>query len=347
MKWLIGILAVAMLGAFGSHYFLHVPMITFLASAISLVILSKILGDATEQMSSHVGERIAGFLNVTLSNLAELIIIFVAVSANKITLVQAGIVGSIVGNLLLVMGCSIYFGCLKQGNLKLNSHTATLYINQLFLVGATLFLPTMFGSSIPEARHVPMSYIFACMLAGAYLYYNFLVVSDTRLKKVEQQAHEILEYDWSIKFSVAVLCATATGAFFMSEFLVDEVDHVAESFGFTNAFVGFIILPLLGNVAEHAVAIFAARKGMAELSLSIAVGSASQVGMIVAPCAVLFGALTGNAVTLDFSGLPLHLLIVSFIAAFIVLRDNEWNKSEGVMLIAFYIAVVIGFSFTQ
>src|SRR3989338_5422496 len=162
--------AIAIAVAFLSHHVFHNPSLTFAASALALIGLSKLLGDATESLSYYVGENFAGFVNVSLSNLAELIIIFAAVRSNLIGLVQAGIVGSIVGNLLLVMGMSIYFGCRKHGTLTYSSETASLFINQFFLVAVTLMLPTLFNSGIPEARHQVFSYVLSAMLVAAYLY---------------------------------------------------------------------------------------------------------------------------------------------------------------------------------
>ncbi len=325
--------------AFFSHL-LGFSLTTFLVSAISLICISKILGDATEQLSLYVGQNTAGLVNVTLGNLAELIIIFVAVRSNLIELVRGGIVGSIIGNLLLVMGCSIYFGCRKHKKLKFNADTADLFINQLFLVAAALFLPTLFNDKIPENNQQTLTNVLALMLFGAYIYHYLISATDERFNPIEEQVHKI-EKKLSLSTSLVVLAGTAIGAFFMSELLVGEVEHIAGYAGVSQTFIGFIILPLLGNIAEHAVAVVAATKKMTELSLSIAVGSASQVGMVVAPCAVLFGVLTGHQITFDFGALPLDLLAITFIAAFLVLRDGEWYINEGVMLIQLYLAIVL------
>ena len=331
--------------AIGSHLFAF-SVSTFIFSAITLICISKILGDATEQLSLHVGQNTAGLVNVTLSNLAELIIIFVAVRSNLIELVQGGIVGSIIGNLLLVMGCSIYFGCRKHKKLKFNTDTADLFINQLFLVAVALFLPTLFSDKIPENNQQMLTNILALMLFGAYVYHYLISATDERFNPIEEQVHKIKK-TLSFSLSLVILMGTAIGAFFMSELLVGEVEHIGNYAGVSQTFIGFIVLPLLGNIAEHAVAVVAATKKMTELSLAIAVGSASQVGMVVAPCAVLFGILTGNQITFNFGALPLDLLAITFIAAFLVLRDGEWYVNEGVMLIQLYLAIVLVLIFTK
>src|SRR3989344_1129082 len=175
-----------MAAAFIGRYLIGRPFVTFCASALALIILSKLMGDATEQLTEHIGQGLAGFFNVTLSNLAELIIIFVAVRSNMIELVQAGIVGSMIGNLLLVMGLSIYVGCRKNGSLSFNPQLGTLLINQLFLVSVTLLLPTLFADRIPANRQGTFSYLLAAMLVGAYIYYYCLSLSDKRFEKVDE-----------------------------------------------------------------------------------------------------------------------------------------------------------------
>lgn len=345
-RLLVVILIVAMALALISAHIFHEAIVTFVFSALSLILLSKFLGNATEHLSRYVGESFAGLLNVTLSNLAELIIIYVAVRENMVDLVQAGIVGSMIGNLLLVMGMAIYIGCKKNGTMSFNPDTATLFINMLFLVTAALIFPTLFSKHIPSNRQLHYSYVLAFMLFAVYVYFYHLARTDQRFKEIHEQIKEP-DGRWTKFFSLSVLILAAVGAFIMSEMLIGEVESVAKVVKIPRMFIGFILLPLLGNIAEHFVAVTAAWKGKVELSLAISVGSAAQVGMIVAPCAVLFGLLTGNPLTLYFATLPVGALIITFFAAFIVLRDNNWNINEGIMLMALYACIVVAFWFTR
>ena len=191
MKWFVALLVATIAVAFICQRWWHVPAIIFVASGIALMILSYFLGEATEQLSTHVGDKAAGLINVSFSNLAELIIIFVAVRANLIDVVRAGIVGSIMGNILLVMGLSIIVGCRRNGTLQHNPDTATLLINQLFLVGSVLMLPTLFNDHIPLVNRLPFSYWLAIMLAGAYVYYYVLSFRDKRFAEIKSQHQEI------------------------------------------------------------------------------------------------------------------------------------------------------------
>lgn len=341
------IVALAVVALVG-HYIFHSPSTTFIFSAAALVLLSKIMGDATEHLAYHVGQSYAGFVNVTLGNFAELIIIFAAVRAGMIDLVKAGIVGSIVGHLLFVMGLAIIVGCRKHKKIKLNPETVTLLINQLFLVGSTLALPKIFSSIVPEENQLRLNYVLAAMLAGAYVFYHIALAGDERMRPVREQARDKAHHNgWSLKFSVFVLLATVAGAFVLSEILLDETEQVGREWGMSQAMLGFMLLPLIGSLAEHFVAVVAAHKGLGELSLAVAVGSASQIGMVIVPAAVLFGALYNVPITLDFSGLPLSVLVMALMGGYIVLRDNQWRMSEGIMLLALYLAMLVCFWFAR
>ncbi|MCR4280571.1 MAG: hypothetical protein NUV82_04065 [Candidatus Komeilibacteria bacterium] len=344
-SWAVIALLVAVSLAVISHEFFVSTTLTFLATAAALILISKFLGDATEALSHYMGDKTAGIINVTLSNLAELIIIYVAVSKNMINLVQAGIVGSIVGNLLLVMGTSILFGAWKNGEVKLHAGSVTLYINQLMVVAIILFMPTMFNDGISKVAHVDMSYIFAGILVSTYFIYYLLSRKDKRVKPIDEGLAEVGP-TWSKSKAVTILVLMAIGAFFMSEYLIETVEPIAHQWSLSDAFIGFILLPMFGNLAEHSVAVTAAYKNKGELSMAVCVGSASQVGMVVAPAAVIFGLFTGNTVTLDFVGLPLHVLAIAVISTFLVLRDNKWNLAEGIALLVIYLAMTIGFAFT-
>lgn len=344
MRLFVTFTLAAMAGAWVFHGWWPVPVVAFICSGAALILLSKLLGDATDHLSDQLGAQFAGLLNVTLGNLAEMIIIFVAVRSGLIHLVQAGIVGSIMGNLLLVLGSAMYVGCRKQGSLSFNRQTAMLYLNMLFLVCATLMLPTLFREHISPANIRPLSYVLAIMLVGSYVYFYRLSFTDPRFKEIKQQ-HAELNNGWPIHVSAGVLAVSAIGAFLMSEILVSEVEVFSRQFKLSEMFIGFIVLPLLGNVAERSVVLQAARKRKTELSMAIAIGSASQVGMIVAPMAVLFGFMTGHPVTLLFANLPLAALLLSFAACYLALRDEQWNVNEGMMLIALYLALVIAFFF--
>jgi Ca2+:H+ antiporter len=339
VKWLGRVAVISTAMALTSHHFLHIPVLTFVTAAVSLFILSKYLGEAAEQMSLYVGENTAGLLNASVGNLAELVIVFMAIKANMLDLVQADIVGSIIGNLLLVMGLSIYLGCRRHKTMQFNGDIGGLFMNQFYLVMVVLMSPTVLNGKLALPHW--FSGALAVLLVSTYVYYLNLSRTDERFRTIKEQSQRV-EQHWSKRFSIKVIVICSIGVFFNSELLVDEVSSVATALHFSEALIGFIILPLVGNLAENLVAVHAARKGMVELSLSVSVGSASQVGMIIAPCAVVFGLLTGNYFTLRFTIVPLFFLLVSIFGALLVLHDQKWNINEGVMLMVLY-AVMLSF----
>lgn len=341
MRWL---LAVSILIALAAEL-LRVPMFSFAAAAVALIGLSKIMGDATEHLAGYYGDRTAGLLNVSFGNLAELIIIFAAIRANLIDMVQAGIVGSMMGNLLLTTGVSIYLGCRKNGTLTFSHDVGTLYMNQLLLIACVLMLLTFLNGEIPVRRHVPLSYLIAGMLAFGYVWFYHLSCVDKRFPHFHRAAIP-LDGAWTKRRALGLLGVTAVGAYVMSELLMRHVGALATNWHLSPKFIGFILLPLLGNIAERSIAVVAAMKQRTDLSMAISIGSASQVGMIIAPCAVLFGALVGHPVTLVFGRVPLVALGLSVYLTQSVLSDDRWNINEGVMLIALYAAIVITFLFT-
>lgn len=337
MKWLAYFAIACTAVALTSHHFMQVPILSFCSAMLALFCLSKFLGEGVEQMSLYVGESLAGLLQAFIGNLAELVIIFMAIKANLLDLVQADIVGSIIGNLLLVTGLSIYLACRKHGTLEFNSDIGGLFMNQFYLVMFVLMSPTILNGklALPHWYSGALSII----LVTAYLYYLRLSRKDKRFKPIKEQSQKVTQH-WSKNFSLRVIVICSIGVVLNSELLVDEVSNVATSLHFSQALIGFIILPLVGNLAENLVAVHAARKGMVELSLSVSVGSASQVGMIVAPCAVLFGLLTGNYFTLSFTIVPLFFLLGSIGGIILVLHDHKWNINEGVMLLVMYVVML-------
>jgi Ca2+:H+ antiporter len=342
--WFLTML-VFMVVAAASHFAFPQAAVIFIASAGALVILSRYIGEATEQLSLHLGESMAGFVNVTLSNLAELIIVFAAVRAGLIELVQANIVGSIIGNLLLVMGFAIYFGCRKHGQLHLNAVAVAAYLKQLFLVLVAVSALSAFNGAMSPERQLGASYVIALLLVALYAWFFFHIRKSTKLNTIDAQAHQVQKH-WSKVQSYLALLGAAAGAVCMSELMVGEIEPFSQSMGISPVLLGYIVLPMLGNLAEHYVAIESAMKQMPDLSMAISVGSASQVGLVVVPAAVLFGLITGHPVTLLFTGLPVYVLFVSFIAAYLTLHNNMWEIEEGVMLLAIYtiLAVICGFA---
>lgn len=353
-RWLLASVIMAMLTAIIANALDWPIYLSFGAPALCLIGLSVILGKATTQLSNYVGPRTAGLVEVSLSNLAELIIIFNALNAGMLDLVLAGIMGSMLGNLLLIQGLSSFVACKRRakidqekiGTLPYSPAVSTLYVTQLFVATILLSLPTICRRFIPDEREMAFSNILAVMLVLSYVFYYWLSFHDARFKEVAKQARA-LDHEWSKKKTIMVILAAGLSTFAMSKILVGQVEAVSLSLDLSPFFLGFVLLPILGNLSEQSVAVVAAYQQKAELSLSISLGSASQVSLVIAPAAVLFSNLTGNPLTLQFSVIALIFLFASFTAVAQTMKDHRYNPEGGPMLITCYVAFCVGLYFMR
>lgn len=319
----------------------------FIASAIGIIPLAGFIGEATEELTAHTGPKIGGLLNATLGNAAELIITIVAIQEGLFDLVIASITGSILGNLLLVMGFSILLGGLKNKTQKFNHLQATNHATMLILAVAALMIPAIFGRYIDVAHHAdlqPFSLgvaVVMMIIYGLGIYFSFTNrVEDDPLIRESAQAHHA---KWSVSTAVIVLTIATIAIVFMSELLVESVEHVVETWGWSEFFVGIIIVPLVGNVAEHLVAVQVAIKNQMDLSMEIALGSSLQIALFVAPVLVLVAALMGKELAFLFTEFELVALGTAAIVSVFVFKDGRSNWLEGAQLLALYIILGVAF----
>jgi len=325
-------------------------LIVFATSALAIVPLAGQLGVATEALAEKTGPRLGGLLNASLGNAAELIITIIAINAGRLELVKASIIGSILGNILLVMGASILIGGLKNGIQKFNRSVAGQDATLMILAVIVLSVPSFFNTAIePDKLHVE-EFSLATSVAILAIYVLYIIYS---LRNHTSPAGEEAELarsghpgpGWSIQRALLVLALAVVGIAVMSEFLVGSVEAVTISLGFTEFFVGIIIVPIIGNIAEHLVAVQVALKNQMDLSLSIAMGSSLQIALFVAPVLVFVSLLLGNPLTLEFNSFEIVATIAaSIIAAFISL-DGESNWLEGAMLLVVYTILALAFFF--
>ncbi|MBA2339527.1 MAG: calcium/proton exchanger [Pyrinomonadaceae bacterium] len=374
MNKIIRIMLVFVPLAFVAEFALHNPILIFATSAIALVPLAGLLGEATEELAIHTGPRIGGLLNATLGNAAELIITIVALQHGKYELIKASLTGSIIGNLLLILGFSLLLGGLRHGVQRFDPKLTGMSASMMFLAVIGLMIPTLFelvkeaGTGRVQPMHTEVFdkqlIIISLGVAGVLilmyvlsLVYQFRTPGATLGSHTGfEEAEEIMTHkaSWSIKTSVAVLAVSTLAIVFMSEFLVGVVEPVAQSLGIRELFLGVILIPIVGNVAEHLVGVQAAMKNQMELSLNISLGSSMQIALFVAPLLVFLSLFIGPAATgAGFFGRPQLTLFFSLfevitlglsviIAAFISL-DGESNWLEGAMLLAVYIIAALGF----
>jgi Ca2+:H+ antiporter len=329
-----------------SRYLGWSPVLTFSAAALGVIPLAKIIGEATENLACRTGPRIGGFLNATFGNAAELIITFFAINAGLLDLVKASITGSIIGNLLLVMGLSIVYGGVRHGRQRFDRTRAGLDSTMLILAIIALGVPSLFSHAIEEISHASVEYlslgVAVAMLVvyGLQLFYNFTTGTHAEICLI---SHE--ETAWSVRKAVAVLVITTAFIAWLSEVLVGAVEPVIQSLGWTEFFLGIVIVPIVGNVAEHLVAVQVAAKNEMDMSLEISIGSSLQIALFVAPVLVFVSLLMGNPLTLVFNQFELIALAAASLIVALVALDGESNWMEGVQLLVVYVILAMAFFF--
>lgn len=340
------------------------PLLIFAFSCIALIPLAGLLGEATEELAIHTGPKVGGLLNATLGNAAELIITIVALSAGKLDLVKASITGSILGNLLLILGASLLLGGLKNGIQRFDRNLTSMSATMMTLAVIGLIIPTLFelvhevqlgrvdvfNTNVSDPALNSLSMWVAGILILLYilsLIFTFQTPQREEHSGVEDHSDEEAAHKakWSVPMSVGVLAVSTIAIVFLSEFLVGAVEPVVASLGVSELFLGVIIIPIVGNVAEHIVGVQVAWKNKMDLSLAISLGSSMQVALFVAPLLVFVSLLFGPELTLFFSLFEVAALTLAVFSATIVSIDGESNWLEGAQLLAVYLIVALGFAY--
>lgn len=348
MKYLNYALLVFAVIAVLAEIFHWSPVIVFFAAALGVVPLAGFMGKATEELAVYTGPKMGGLLNATLGNAAELIISIVAIQEGLLALVLASITGSILGNLLLILGFSVLLGGFKFGIQTFDRRQAGVNSTMLILALIALAVPSLFNYSIDQVDHAGVEYLSLGASVVMLVVYALGIVfsfklADTRDELVE--AHEHHQPEWSLRTAVIVLIAATVGIAYLSEVLVGAVEPVVEQLGITEFFLGIILIPLVGNVAEHVVAIQMALKNKMELSLAISLGSSLQVALFVAPLLVFISLALGHPLTLTFNVFELIALFAASLIAALIALDGESNWLEGVQLLGVYGIIGIAFFF--
>jgi Ca2+:H+ antiporter len=321
----------------------------FILAAISLVPLAGIIGLGTEQLAARSGPALGGFLNATFGNAAELIIALVALTDGHVDLVKASITGSIVGNLLLVLGLSFFVGGLGRKSQSFHRTPATNAAAMLFLAVVALVMPAVFdlalyGSLSPEPRAIRrLSFWSAFVLIAAYA--GSLVYAFTMHRDLFRSAHEggHGKQLMPTTSSVALLAIGTILTAIQAEILVGAMQPALAHFGFTELFVGVIVIAIIGNAAEHYSAVLAARRDQMTLAVEIAIGSSAQIALLVAPLLVLYSYVLGQPMSLLFNAFEITAIALSVMATAIVVLDGESNWVEGLQLMAVYLILGLAF----
>ncbi len=323
------------------------PVLVFVLSALGLIPLAKLIGDATEELAVYTGPKVGGLLNATLGNAAELIITIFALQAGLLDLVRASITGSIIGNLLLVLGASIFLGGWRHGIQKFDRRTASINATLAVLAVVALAIPSLFDRVLVTRPQSELLFSEGVALVLIVLYgLNILYSFRAHPHEETQPAVSTGETaGWPLRVTIALLIAATIATAAVSETLVGAVEPVVQSLGLTEFFVGIIIIPLIGNIAEHVVSIQVALKNKMELSLAVSLGSSLQIALFVAPVLVFISLLFDNRLLLVFNDFELIILFGAALIAALIALDGESNWLEGAMLIAVYLIAALAFFF--
>jgi len=328
----------------------------FISSLFAIMPLAWLMGKATEEIALRVGQGLGAFLNASFGNAAELIIvIFLLIgsskaasaesAANLITVVQASLIGSILGNLLLVLGLAFIWGGINHKEQKFSSDAVSTNSSLLILAMLALIIPATFAQSGNHSTEtiVNLSRIASIILLGLYgLFLLFQLKTHSHLF-VNSTHHEDEDAALTMKQAIMLLVSSTILVAIMAEFLVGSIEHSAEALGWPTLFIGVILIPLFGNAAEHFTAVTVAGKNKMDLSIGIAIGSSTQVAVFIAPITVLIGWALNVNMSLQFG---LFETIATFIAVLIansICSDGKSNWLEGVMLLGTYAILAASF----
>jgi Ca2+:H+ antiporter len=321
----------------------------FVSAALAIIPLAGLLGRATEHLTAHVGAGVGGLLNASLGNAAELIIALVALREGLHDVVKASLTGSIIGNILLVLGASMIAGGLKYERQKFNQTAAGTGSSLLLLSAVGLIIPALFHLTASDrgvAVERELSLEISIVLFAIYV--MSLVFSLRTHRHVYTGGEHGTSHDekpWSRGRAIGVLTIVTVLVALMSELLVGALDHAAATLGLTQIFVGVILVALVGNAAEHSTAVMVAMKNKMDLALSIAVGSSLQIALLVAPILVFASYLFGKPLDLIFTPFEVAAVTISVLIVGFVSGDGESHWMEGVMLVGVYVMLAIAFYF--
>jgi len=332
--------------------------VVFAASALGIIPTAALMGRATEELAARSGPGIGGLLNVTFGNAPELIIALFALNQGLQEVVKASIVGSIIGNMLLVLGAAMLAGGIGREKQTFSSTSASIQTTMLMLAGAALIMPAIFelveGKGLPapgaESIHYGgtvehLSLAVAVVLIATYVIGLFFSLK-THRDLFNPEYEEEDTWGWSTRKSVIALAVAGVLVGVMSEVLVGSITEASESVGLSEFFIGVIVVAIVGNAAEHWVAVLVAMKDKMDLAVNIAIGSSAQIALFVAPVLVLASFFIGpHPLALVFNGFELGAILLAILVGNHVTSDGESTWFEGVQLLAVYFVFGLAFYF--
>jgi Ca2+:H+ antiporter len=348
------VLLVAVPGSMVLYHMNAPSWVVFTSACLAVLPLAGYMGEATEHLAVRTGPAVGGLLNATFGNAAELIIAIAALRAGLVELVKASITGSILGNLLLILGLSLVAGGFSRPILRFNRTAVGMSAGMLALAVTGMVFPAvvhaLHGSEGPVLAELRMSEAVSVILIITYLCSLWFTLK-THKRLLAGEPHPMVGPPWKIWFAVVVLGVATVGVAVESEILVHATQHITQEYSYiSETFLGLIIIPIIGNAAEHATAVVVARKGQIDLALQIAQGSSTQVALLIAPVLVFLGLVlvpsgTGQYMNLVFAPLQVVAVFLATLLSAIITLDGESHWFEGVQLLALYAMIAVAVYF--
>jgi Ca2+:H+ antiporter len=333
--------------------------VVFVTAALGIIPTAALMGRATEDLATRSGPGIGGLLNVTFGNFPELVIAFFALLEGLQEVVKASIIGSIIGNILLVLGAAMFVGGLKRERQTFNATAANAQSAMLLLAMAAFVMPAVFqlvvGGNLPgvhqervdfgpKVEH--LSLVVAIVLIASYG--AGLIFSLRTHRALFNPEYEHVAGAWSVRRGVIVLAIAGVLVGVMSEVLVSSIAEAAKNIGLSEFFIGAIVVAIVGNAAEHWVAVLVAAKDKMDLAVNIAIGSSAQIALFVGPVLVLASFVFGpGPMPLVFNGFEVVALVLAVVIANRVTAEGESNWFEGLQLLSVYVILALAFGFAS
>ena len=351
MRWMYAMLILVPI-TIVLHFVYNNPTLMFAMSCLAIIPLAGFMGTATEELAKYRGPSVGGLLNATFGNATELIIAIVALQNAEIEVVKASLIGSIIGNLLLVLGLSLLMGGLNYKNQSFNQDMAGMHAAMLVMAVISLLVPALFVRNVPGMSEAPSNTSVLHLSLGVAgvllaLYLGSLIFSLKTHESIFRGGEEEEEEkpNWKQSKAMWVLLVSTVFVALESEFLVHSIKPVVEHLGVSKLFLGIIVVPIIGNAAEHSTAVLMALKNKMDISFNIATASSTQIAMFVAPVIIFAAYFMGHPITILFSNFELVAVSVSVLIAALIALDGKCHWLEGAQLLAVYIIIGMAFYF--
>lgn len=359
------------------------PIAVFVLNFLAIVPLASLLSDATEELADHVGHTLGGLLNATFGNATELIISIFALRKGEIRIVQASMLGSILSNMLLVLGMCFFFGGLGRFEQTFNNTAASTMASLMAVASASLIIPAALYQTIALTKEPNFDSILQLSRATAivililyimYIYFQFFSHHKLFTEEGNERSTESTEGPQASQVShtngrnattapngtssssetqhnpvltrnqaAAVLLLTTVFVSFCADYLVGTIDNIVDAAGLSKTFIGLILIPIVGNAAEHVTSVVVAIEGKMNLAVNIALGSGLQIALLVTPLLVILGWIIGQPMSLYFQTFETVVFFVSVLVANYLILDGKSNYLEGAMLIGIYVIIAVSF----